>query len=463
MRVPHGTAWLVIAIGFQVGMGVVQAQETALETPPAVAGAASEELLEVLARGPVHEAFAEQVSPDPQPGVIAPQAPPEPIAEEPPEWRPEGDDVMWIPGYWFWDEEREAYVWVSGVWRRVPPDREWVPGYWQPVEGGYQWIAGYWAPRSAPPTTLLTPPPASLEIGPTSPATTGDVFWDPGTWIWSPAGQYRWRAGHWHPFRPNWTWVGARYIWTPRGCVFVPGYWDFTLARRGFLFAPVFFRTPLYRQVGFVHRPCFWIGHDALLLHLFVSPRHCHLFFGDYYAPVYRQRHFEPCYDFHARHRGFASLYVYYEHHYRRQGIDYCGRVRDWHTYYVRHADRRPVHTQPLHGERHQPGDNLALRSADQIVRPFQAEASAGRHRLSGHPLVPVATADRERWHREAAQLRRISVDRQRIADVLPVEPGVRDRTRRPDVRVPRMPERDGSRGPGDAPGTDTGPGRIAD
>jgi hypothetical protein len=50
-----------------------------------------------------------------------------------------------------------------------------------------------------------------------------------------------------------------------------------------------------------------------------------------------------------------------------------------------------------------------------------------------------------------------------RIADTLPVVPGARDRTRRSDVRVPRMPERDGSRGPGDAPGAGTAQGRIAD
>src|SRR5690349_20461036 len=58
---------------------------------------------EVLTRGPVHEAFAEVVAYDPEPGVIVTKAPPDPIEEIPPEERPEGYNVTWIPGYWSWD------------------------------------------------------------------------------------------------------------------------------------------------------------------------------------------------------------------------------------------------------------------------------------------------------------------------------------------------------------------------
>ncbi|MEX0867934.1 MAG: hypothetical protein WD030_11305 [Pirellulales bacterium] len=44
-----------------------------------------------LTRGPVHEAFAEQVSLDPKPGVIVTNAPPQSVEEIPPENRPADD------------------------------------------------------------------------------------------------------------------------------------------------------------------------------------------------------------------------------------------------------------------------------------------------------------------------------------------------------------------------------------
>ena len=46
--------------------------------------------VEVLTRGPVHEAFAETITFDPEPGIVAPKAPPAAIEEVPPEQRPEG-------------------------------------------------------------------------------------------------------------------------------------------------------------------------------------------------------------------------------------------------------------------------------------------------------------------------------------------------------------------------------------
>ena len=90
----------------------------------------SGEGVEVLTRGPVHEAFAQAVTFDPQPGIVVPKAPPAPIEEMPPAQKPEGDNVVWIPGYWDWDDERDDFIWVSGIWRALPPGRQWVPGYW---------------------------------------------------------------------------------------------------------------------------------------------------------------------------------------------------------------------------------------------------------------------------------------------------------------------------------------------
>ena len=54
--------------------------------------------MEVLTRGPVHEAFAETITFDPEPGIVVPKAPPEPIEEVAPDQRPAGANVTWIPG-----------------------------------------------------------------------------------------------------------------------------------------------------------------------------------------------------------------------------------------------------------------------------------------------------------------------------------------------------------------------------
>src|SRR5947209_20548070 len=63
-----------------------------------------QEGVEVEARGPVHEAFAEPYTPRPEASPVVPQQPPDPVEEMPPDQRPEGADVRWIPAYWAWDD-----------------------------------------------------------------------------------------------------------------------------------------------------------------------------------------------------------------------------------------------------------------------------------------------------------------------------------------------------------------------
>ena len=48
---------------------------------------------EVLARGPVHEGFAEPVDYRPQPGPIIAKKVPDPVEEAPPDQKPDGHDV----------------------------------------------------------------------------------------------------------------------------------------------------------------------------------------------------------------------------------------------------------------------------------------------------------------------------------------------------------------------------------
>ena len=91
---------------------------------------------QVMTRGPVHEAFAAPVVHDPKAAPTIPKQPPAPIQEMPPDQKPAGQNVQWIPGYWSWDVSRNDFIWVSGIWREPPPNSQWVPGYWHQVDGG---------------------------------------------------------------------------------------------------------------------------------------------------------------------------------------------------------------------------------------------------------------------------------------------------------------------------------------
>ncbi len=156
----------------------------ALRQDPSVA----QEGMEILTRGPIHEAFAETVTFDPEPGLVSPKSPPDAIEEIPPEQRLEGANVNWIPGYWAWDDERTDYLWVSGIWRAIPPGRQWVPGYWGRSGEGAQWTSGYWADAQVSEVEYLPEPPATVEVGPNVTAPSADHGWLPGCWLCRIAG-----------------------------------------------------------------------------------------------------------------------------------------------------------------------------------------------------------------------------------------------------------------------------------
>ena len=138
---------IIASLSAMAGGSVALVPTQAQAQVTAQADAQSQEQgVEVLTRGPLHEAFASAVSFDPQPGITVNTAPPQPIEEIPPDQRPAGDNVTWIPGYWGWDEDSSDFIWVSGIWRNLPPGRQWVPGYWADLGGGkWQWTSGYWA------------------------------------------------------------------------------------------------------------------------------------------------------------------------------------------------------------------------------------------------------------------------------------------------------------------------------
>lgn len=306
--------------------------------------------VETLTRGPIHEAFAEVVPYDPQPGITVPNQPPEPVNEIPPEQRPDNENVIWIPGYWSWSEDQNDFIWISGVWRVPPPGCQWVPGYWNQIDNGYQWISGYWwcggEQGQEEQMTYLPVPPDTLESGPSSPQPADDQFWVPGVWIWQDT-QYVWRPGYWAQIRPNWVWIPDHYIWTPVGCVFIAGHWDYTMPRRGLCFAPVHLQPAVYTQPTFRYVPVVLIDVYVVHYHLFCRPANNHYYFGDYYDPRYREIGIWPWFDLYRGGEAYEPFYVYNRWYFRHHepDRDWSQRIRRWYDYRVRHPDARPPHT----------------------------------------------------------------------------------------------------------------------
>ena len=158
MKVRHDSKWWIATVLAVIGSGLGATNANAQPGNPYGA----EQGVDVLTRGPVHEAFADTITFDPEPGIAVPKPPPDIIEEVPPDQRPEGTNVTWIPGYWAWDDERDDFLWVSGIWRNLPPGRQWVPGYWGEFADGYRWISGYWEDADASQVEYLPEPPAVL-------------------------------------------------------------------------------------------------------------------------------------------------------------------------------------------------------------------------------------------------------------------------------------------------------------
>jgi hypothetical protein len=301
------TRFLTLALGL-LGIGALflSGGPAASQAPPPPAPA---EDTEPLARGPVHEAYAEPVDYAPQPGPVVAKKPADPIEELPPDQKPDGADVHWIPGYWAWDAESSDFLWVSGLWRDVPPGHHWVPGAWQEVEGGWQWSPGFWASDETQEVNYIPYPPPPVETAaPPPPANATDVF-VPGCWVYRET-RYQWRPGYYVAYRPDWIWTPARYVWTPGGCVFIDGYWDHPFEGRGLLFCPV--RILRRDLADWTYIPNYVVRADFLLSALFVGPSRHHYFFGDYFTDAYAKRGFVAWIDYRPTKRSWDPIYEHY-------------------------------------------------------------------------------------------------------------------------------------------------------
>lgn len=323
---------------------------TPLALPPAAYALSAEvepkeEDVQILTRGPVHEAFAEVVLEKPEPGFIVTKAPPGAIEELPPEKQLEGDNVTWISGYWAWDDDRSDYLWISGVWRNIPPGRQWVPGYWNDLgDGRWQWTSGYWADANLTEVDYVDEaPPESLDAGPNIAPPDDDSTWVPGNWRYVET-RYVWSPGYYTPLRDNWTWVPSRWNWTPRGYCYNDGYWDYSIGYRGVLFAPAYFHRPVWSDPGYYYTPSVVIGLGVFDNHCWIRPRFGHYYYGDYYGTRYSDLGFFVSHHWHGRRGCYDPIWAYNRWHHRHD-IGWGNRVRDRFAFFRDNADARPFRT----------------------------------------------------------------------------------------------------------------------
>jgi len=364
---------------------------------------------EALARGPLHEAFAAPVVYNATPGAVVPKQPPDPVEEQPPDQKPVGGDVEWIPGYWAWDDERQDFLWISGIWRDIPPGRQWTPGYWIPADGGFRWVLGFWSPvASGGQMNYLPAPPQSLEVGPNSPLPGPDYLWSPGSWAWY-ENRYLWRPGFWVQAQPEWVWVPPSYVPTPGGYVFVDGYWDHPIERRGLIYAPVAF-APGYLVPGYVYTPAVSLSIGGLKANLFVRPSCGAYYFGDYYsyAAAGPSSGFVAWFSFQSGRRGYDPLYASMAaNHWREPHWNQT--IRTEYIYRVEHVDARPAPTfaaqRAIVEQRRARGEN---------VRGMEIAHLASRPE-PGRRMEPVHSQERARIVERSSVVREASVGRARV------------------------------------------------
>jgi len=266
----------------------------------------------VEARGQVHEAFAQPYEAVANPTAINHKKPPDPIPEEPPNERPTGKNVNWIPGYWQWDPDRNDYTWTSGMWRDLPEGRHWVVGHWTQVADGYYRVRGHWAAQQEPDFQYVDKPPEPRqEQQPAAP--DADSLWIPGNYFYAD-NSYQWRAGYYTAQRPGYVWQPAMYYWSPNGYIYSSGYWDYDPYDRGLLFAPVWFDGQPWLTSGWGYRPFYGLNLALAWSSLFVRPGWGY-YYGDWYGSRYSGLGFQPWYGYGGSR--YDPLFAYQSWHYR--------------------------------------------------------------------------------------------------------------------------------------------------
>ena len=113
--------------------------------------------------------------------------------------------------------------------------------------------------------------------------------------------------------QPGYVWVAAHFRWTPYGYIYINGYWDLAISRRGVMYAPVVI-DPDVVGVDYVYTPTFVIHHTVVMDAFFVRPCYCHYYYGDYYGPAYVDCGYESVVVYNRRHYDCIIVYERWDH-----------------------------------------------------------------------------------------------------------------------------------------------------
>ena len=204
-------------------------------------------------------------------------------------------------------------------------------------------MPGFWASADATEIQYLPPPPASLDEGPPGEPPTATAIWAPGCWMWQQQ-RYAWREGFWQTANPGWQWIPAHYVCTPRGCIYVEGYWDYLLSKRGVLFSPIFCPTRVYARPGFAYTPSVAIDIGLLVKNLFCCPGYDHYYFGDYYDARYEREGIFPWFESAGHHEYFDPIFAHRQWR-NRDNRDWLTQVKAEYMRRQKDPDARPART----------------------------------------------------------------------------------------------------------------------
>ncbi len=207
----------------------------------------------------------------------------------------------------------------------------------------------------------------------------------PGSWIYN-GSNFAWRPGYWTAMRPGWVWIPAHYVWTPSGYLFVDGYWDMPLDRRGLLFAPVAFAGSPWLDPDWSYTPSYVVDPAAIYDAGFYRPRSGHYYFGNYFGPGYTTLGFRPWFSGLGRYdpsfgyyastqRGTPNWFAGYQGRYQaRQQGTLAGPPRT-----VRQQTAGSVVTMPLSQFARQSGSMRIVRSSAAQINSQRAQIQRTR------------------------------------------------------------------------------------
>jgi hypothetical protein len=231
-------------------------------------------------------------------------------------------------------------------------------------------------------------------------------------------------------------WVPAHYVFTPAGYVFVDGYWDYTLADRGLLFAPVFINRTVWSQPRWVFQPRFAVYPDFVMTALFVRRGWNCYYFGDFFEQNYVQAGFRPWFDIRIGRASFDPLFSYYRW---REGPTWNQNLRNLYVARFQGEAPRPPRTLVQQTQLIQNITNKTVTVNN--IRNVTVVAPVNKFESKTIKLVKVTPAQRQEVRKAVQQVRQVSQERakvqaQIIAKGVPTKP-----TDKPHVAKIELPK----------------------